>query len=223
LRPPAAPRSRQAALDEEQLALLLRALEGSDLHPPALLAALTGLRRGELLALRWQDVDLAACTLAVRRSLEQTRAGLRFKPPKSRSGLRSLALPGLACEELRRLAAGAGRSGDGPRAAGAEDLVFARPDGRPLEPDAFSATFHDAMLRLGFPGVHLHTLRHSHASQLLRAGASPVEVARRLGHASPVVTLTTYAHLLPGEDAEAARLVEERLRAAMSRLGGSAR
>lgn len=210
-------RAEQPVLDEEGLALLLHSLEGTRLWTPALLAATTGLRRGELLALRWDDVDFQAGALTVCRSLEQTRQGLRFKEPKTRSSRRRISLPGLAIEALLRHRAEQARERLRLGAAYRDNgLVFAEADGRPVEPDPFSAAFHDAAARLGFPRVHLHTLRHTHASQLLRGGVSVTEVSKRLGHATPLVTLTVYAHVLRGEDVEAARLVDRRLRAALA-------
>jgi len=80
-------------IDEAETAVLLEKVAGSRLYLPILLAVTTGLRRGEILALRWQDVNLEAATLAVRRSLEQTTAGLKFKQPKTQKGRRVAALP----------------------------------------------------------------------------------------------------------------------------------
>jgi integrase len=100
--PPRPQRKEMQVVDEAGTARLLQAVEGARLHMPVLLAVMTGMRRGEILALRWQDTDLEKGQVAVRRSLEQTRDGLRFKQPKTGKGMRSVALPGIAVQALRR-------------------------------------------------------------------------------------------------------------------------
>jgi integrase len=146
--------------------------------------------------------------LRVERSLEQTRAGLRFKPPKTRSGRRAVSLATSTVELLRahrrqqaeqRLKAGAGRITD-------EDLVFSRADGSPYPPDTLSRDW----WRLG-TGVELHSLRHWHASALIASGMDVVAVSKRLGHSSPTITLSVYAHLFHSNDRRAAEAIEKAL------------
>lgn len=99
--PPSAERKEMRALDEDETAKLLGLLDGNRLHTPVLLAVTTGLRRGEILGLRWGDVDLKAGTLTVVQSLEQTKEGLRFKSPKTHRSRRSIALPAMTIDALR--------------------------------------------------------------------------------------------------------------------------
>lgn len=207
------------ALDEVQTLTLLDGAVGTELHAPLVIAASTGLRRGELLALRWQDVDLAAATLAVRQSVVESRAGdLSFKLPKTPKSRRVVALPQMAVRILMehhrsqletKLAIGS--------AYADHNLVFPRLDGRPWSPDAFSCAFRALTRRLQLP-IRLHDLRHTHATQLLRQGIHPKIVSERLGHATVAITLDTYSHVLDGMDREAADSVDRALSAARKPL-----
>ena len=200
-------------LDADQIAAVLDALKGSRLHPIAALAFATGMRRGELLALRWCNVDLDRATIKVEHSLEQTKAGLRFKGPKSKHGRRSISLPPSAVTTLNkhrreqleiRMALGMGKPD-------ADALVFCNHDGTPISPNSFSVTWGTAIKRAGFDAT-FHACRHSHASALISAGIDVVSVARRLGHSSPVITLSTYAHLFENKDDTAADAIEKILK-----------
>jgi integrase len=188
--------------------------EPHSLYSIAALALGTGMRRGELCGLVWGAVDLDAATVRVERSLEETKAGLRFKAPKTRHGRRVVSLPASVVDVLRqhrrqqleqRLLLGLGRPGDG-------DLVFARPDGSPLSPDNLSRDWRRAVKSLKLPAVMFHALRHSHASALIAAGLDVVAVSRRIGHASPAITLRVYAHKFAASDAAAAEAIERALK-----------
>jgi len=191
------------------------ALDGHEFAAPAVTALFTGLRRGEILALRWSNVDLTAKLLKVRESLEQTKAGLRFKPPKSRAGVRDVALPDIIIEVLReqrkrllerRLLLGQGKLSD-------NDLVFPAWDGSPQGPEAFSAAWARFAQEHGLE-VTFHELRHTHASQLIDAGVPLPEIAHRLGHSSPAITLSTYAHMFTKDDSKAAKAINDALNGA---------
>jgi integrase len=211
--PPKVEAAEVQILDADQIAALLDVLKGSRLHPIAALAFATGMRRGELLALRWQNVDLGRATLKVEQSLEQTKDGLRFKSPKSKYGRRTISLPPTAVamlsqhrkEQLEiRMALGMGKPA-------ADALVFCNHDGEPISPNGFSVTWGNAVSQAGF-NVTFHACRHSHASALIAAGIDVVSVSRRLGHSSPVITLGTYAHLFRNTDTRAAEAIEKMLK-----------
>ena len=134
--------------------------------------------------------------------MEKTRAGLRIKSPKSARSKRSISLAPAVVTELRahwktqqeqRLALGLGK-------APGDALVFANYDGALLKPDQLSGQFAGAMEAAGLPHVTLHTLRHTHASQLIAAGIDILTISRRLGHHSPTITLNVYGHLLTTAD-----------------------
>jgi integrase len=159
------------------------------------------MRRSEMLALRWQDIDLDAGRLTIERSLEQTAAGgVKPKSPKTRAGRRTISLPPRLVAELRthwrdqqeqRLGMGLGKA---PEAA----PVFATADGQHLSPKGVTRAWPRAMAEIGMSGVTLHSLRHIHASVLIASGMDVLTVSRRLGHASAVVTLKVYGHLIHG-------------------------
>lgn len=167
-------------------------------------AALTGMRRGELVALRWDDVDLDEATLAVCRSVGKGSDGVYDKAPKTDAGRRVVELDEHLVDVLkahrkaqaeRRLAIGPGWRDNG--------LVFCEVDGSPIHPDRLSRRWTDAVRReaapLGLPTIRLHDLRHSHASQLLAAEVRPDVVTERLGHSSVAFTLQTYGHRYAGD------------------------
>ena len=142
--------------------------------------------------------------------MEQTKAGLRIKPPKTRNAKRSISLPAFAAAELRahilrlnerRLALGLGR-------AGGDDLLFPTWDGQLRSPNQISLKFRLALKSIGVTGATFHSLRPTHASALIAAGVDPLTISRRLGHGSATVTLTVYGHLMRGTDAKAAEMVE---------------
>jgi integrase len=187
-----------------------RVVIGRNLCVPALLLLLTGMRRNEVLALRWGRVDLGRNIIKVQESLEFTKAhGIRFKPPKSKAGRRDITLPDFLVETLReyrkaqlelRLKLGAGKLQD-------DDLLFTDIGGAPLSPNAVSAAWSDYATRIGLPEVTFHALRHTHASQLIDQGVDIVTISKRLGHAKPDITLRIYAHLFRKDDGKAAEAI----------------
>ena len=142
------------------------------------------------------------------RLLEQTKKhGIRFKVPKSRAGRRDLTLPDALVDALRefrreqlelRLKLGAGKLPD-------DALLFANPEGEPRAPSSVSRAWSDAT------GVGYHNLRHTHASQLIAADVDIVTISKRLGHASPAITLAVYAHMFNKTDAKAAAAINAAL------------
>jgi integrase len=200
---PKAPATEAPALQLAEIPKMFAAVRGRNLFSIAVVALGTGMRRGELCALRWQDVDLDGAKLKVEQSLEETRkSGLRFKSPKSARGRRSISLSPAVVAELRahwkaqqeqRLSLGLG--GSTP-----DGLVFANWDGSTRLPNGLTKEFAEAMESGGLPHVTLHTLRHTHASHLITSGIDILTISRRLGHSSPAITLTVYGHLLTSED-----------------------
>ena len=193
-------------LKADEVKTVLDALKDSDIFPIVALALATGARRSELLALRWCDVDLERGALRIEHSLEQTRGVLKLKSPKTRAGRRAIQLPAFAVDVLRqhrkdqlelRLKLGMGKPD-------ADAYVFSKHDGSPLGPNGFSHTWRRELERAGLPRVTFHSLRHSHASALIRAGLDVVRVSRQLGHSKPTITLSTYAHEFEAIDTGAA-------------------
>jgi integrase len=171
------------------------------------------MRRGEIAALRWGDVDFDGSTIRVARAAEQTNAGLAFKAPKTKAGRRAISIPPSIVAELRDhwRRQQEGRLGLGMGKAGPYELVFARADGSPWPPDSLTTAWQKTVTALKLPKVTLHALRHTHVSQLIASGLDVVTVSRRIGHSNPTVTLAVYAHLFGNTDERAADVVETAL------------
>jgi integrase len=195
---------QMVTLDHQQARRLLEAAASPQRAgwwaPLVLLAVATGARRGELLALRWSDIDLDAGTVAISRSLRRGEAGLRYKAPKTRAGLRTVGLGPSTVAALRRLRAEQAerRLAFGAAYNAADDLVVCQVDGAPLRPDHVSSEFRRLAEAAGLPAeVHLHTLRHSAASFLAAAGVPASDIAAQLGHADGgSLALRVYVHPL---------------------------
>ena len=173
-------------------------------HMPAVLAALCGLRRGEIAALRWRHLDLDRAQLSVTESAEQTRSGVRYKAPKNDKG-RTVTLPAMVVAELRahqlRQAEELLRLGLRP----AEDtFVCAREDGKPQQPNSIGHAWDRFLAATKLPRIRFHDLRHSHATAMLKSNINPKIVSERLGHSRVSLTLDTYSHVIPGMQEEAA-------------------
>lgn len=215
--PPKVRRPEMTALTAQQTAQLLAVAEGDRLYVPVLVAVSSGLRRGELLGLRWRDLDLETGILTVQQALETNQDGsVGFKSPKTPRSRRSLPLGPTTVAALRRhrVAQDELRLAAGPSYCD-YDLVFAQPGGRAWRPSAFSVAFGRLVRKSGLPHVRLHDLRHSHASQLLSQGVNVKVVSERLGHSSVAITLDVYAHTVPTMQAQAIEAYDQVLRDAM--------
>ena len=213
--PPRVTPVEMKALDEDGLVPLLGVVRDTKLHLPTPLAAVTGLCRGELLALRWSDVDLETGECRVVRSLQETPDGVGFKAPKTARGRRVVLLPRLAVSALK--AHRASQNGERLRLGTAyedQDLILARADGSPWPPSQFSSEFARLVKKRGIR-CRFHDLRHSHASQLLRQGVPVKVVSERLGHASASITLDVYSHVLPGMQQAAVEKIDAMFGAAV--------
>ena len=203
-------------LTAEQSVRLLDAIKHTRTYWPALIASMTGMRRGEVLGLRWKNVDLERETLRVVESIEQTKTGLRFKAPKTEKA-RAITLPAYAVEELRRLKAQQAEEllMLGIRQNG-QTLVCGQADGNPLQPRSLTHEFTRLVARLkDLPRVRFHDLRHSHATQMLLAGVHPKVAQERLGHSTITTTLDLYSHVTETMQTDAAARLDAVFRAAL--------
>jgi integrase len=204
------PRPREIVpIDEAQAAWLVTVAEGTRLYIPIMLAICTGLRRGEILGLKWSDLDSARAVLQVRRALEETKAGVAFKEPKSKSGRREVAVPAVALAALEQHRSRQ-KGFRGMLADGYQDheLICCVEDGAIWKPSAFTSAYRALLTRRKLTGPNFHALRHAHASHLLKAGVDAKVISKRLGHSRASFTMDVYAHLMPGQDEEAAKRID---------------
>jgi len=184
---------------------LVEAADGTALYTPVLLWLTTGLRRGELLGLMWGDLDRETGRLSVVRSLEETKMGLLLKVPKTSRSARLLPLPQVAldCLTQHELAQKAHRLRAGP-AFQVHNLIFPGADGCQQRPRNVSKAFTALVSKADIIKVSMYSLRHTHITELLRAGTHLKVVSERAGHSSVAFTLQRYAHALPDMQQDAA-------------------
>ncbi len=211
---PPRPQSREMrTLDRDGLNTFLEATRQTPYYTLFLMASHTGLRRSELLGLRWKDMDLDLGTLSVVQTLHHLKDGRTvFEAPKSAKGRRMVALTPSAALTLKahreRLEADLALLGT-PLVG--DRLVFSNLDGNPFLPDTITHVFVKIARRAGLPGIRFHDLRHTHASLMLKQGIHPKIVSERLGHSTVSITLDTYSHVLPGLQEAAALRFEDAL------------
>ena len=213
--PPRAVRPQVQTWTAQEARRFLAVAEGDTYSPVWLLALLTGLRRGEILGLRWKDVDLERASLHIHQNLVEIGSQLRFQEPKTASSRRHVALTPASVVALteHQVVQAEKRSLLGP-AWRDNDLVFTVGDGGPIAPRNLTRRFAQLVHKAGLPRIRLHDLRHTHATALLKDGVHAKVVSDRLGHASIAITLDTYSHVLPDMQRHAiagidAALVEE--------------
>lgn len=216
VRPPKVEKHRMTTYDMPQTAALLDALKGERIYIPAMLAVLCGLRRGEIAALRWRNVDLEKGSLAVVESVEQMNGRVRLKETKS-GRVRTVALPLTARDELRahRLAQAQNMFKLGVRLAD-DSFVCALEDGSPMQPTFITHEWVRAIKGTNLPCYRFHDLRHAHATHMLTSGTHVKVASERLGHSKVGITLDLYSHVLPGMQEDAAAKVDAALRAAQN-------
>jgi integrase len=200
-------------LSADEATALLEAARGDRFRALYVLAITTGLRRGELLGLRWRDGDLEHGVLRVGRALVREGGRYRLSETKTKRGHRSIRLTSQAVSAL-----GAHRKRqleERMRLAGLyedQDLIFASQKGTPLNPENLvKRSFKPLLKRAGLPEIRFHDLRHTCATLLLGSGVHPKLVQELLGHAAIALTLDTYSHFLPSMGDQTARAMEDTL------------
>jgi integrase len=207
--PPRITRAQIRTWSAREVRTFLNHVRSDRLYAAYVLAATTGMRRGEVLGSRWQDVDLDHGRVSVSQTLVVVSGyDVQYSEPKTAKGRRMIALDSQTTEALKewRESQLVERAlwGDAYEDA---DLMFCREDGKPLHPDQFSDAFWRHVAAAKLPRIRFHDLRHTHATLALAAGVHPKVVSERLGHASIVITLDTYSHAIPAMQETAAELV----------------
>lgn len=209
-KPPRPNRSRAQNIEcwePAELAAFLESVKGSRLEAAWRLAAMTGMRRGEVLGLRWCDVDLDGSRIAVRNAIVSVAYEVLESSPKSHQArvidldpkTTALLRSHRERHERERMEIGSEYDDRG--------LVTCAENGSPIHPQSFSQAFAKAIERAGLRKIRLHDLRHTHATIAVKAGVPVKVISERLGHESPAFTLKQYAHVMPGMQAEAAELI----------------
>jgi integrase len=206
--PPRIERRDMKVWNVETISTALQLAQSWRVHIPMVLAALCGLRRGEIAALRWRHVDLDRAQLSVVESAEQTKAGVRYKAPKNGKG-RTVALPVMVVSELRahRLRQAQELLQLGVR-LNDETFVCAREDGEALQPNSIGHAWDRFLASTELPRIRFHDLRHSHATIMLKSNIHPKIVSERLGHSRVALTMDTYSHVIPGMQEGAAAAID---------------
>ena len=204
--PPRPERKEMAALDTEGVGRLLEAADGFRYRDVFFVALYTGLRRSEILALRWTEVDIERKALGIIAGLHCLEGqGLVLLATKTKTSRRQIAISEEIVDIFRKLKGSQMLSRMELGSVWQEKgFVFTRPDGSPLNPARVTNEFAKVAKAAGFPGFRLHDLRHTHATLMLKAGVNPKVVSERLGHSSVNITLDTYSHVLPSLQEDAA-------------------
>ena len=208
---PPRPRARLASeiafWEPHELRTFLESVSGHRLEAAWHVAAMTGMRRGEALGLRWKDVDLTAARISVRQALVSVGYEIITSTPKTHQS-RVIDLDVGTVDHLRahRQRQQAGRNKWGIDYQD-RDLVFRKEDGIPIHPHTFSQAFERLIAKTGLPRIRLHDLRHTHATIAAKEGVRVKVISERLGHETPAFTMKQYAHVLPGMQAEAAQVI----------------
>jgi integrase len=206
-------RHEMEVLSPEQSRTLLSAISGDELEALYMLALTTGMRQGELLALKWRDIDLDAGWLRIHATVRKLHGAFIYAPPKTKRSRRGVALTAMAVESLKlhRVRQAKAKALVGP-AWQQNDLVFADAVGGPLEGRyVLRHYFRPLLQRAGLPLIRFHDLRHTTATLLLAQGVHPKVVSEMLGHTTIGITLDTYSHVLPQMQREAASTLDRLL------------
>ena len=211
VKPPKPTPKEMRSLSPEEASKLLRVTHGGRFEALYVLAVTTGMRQGELLALRWQDVDLESAVLSVRRTLTRDGGRIVIGEPKTKRSRRSIHLTPQATGALRRHLERQLREievlGDSYDDQG---LIFTTDTGAPINPSNLrQRSFKPLLKRAELPHVRFHDLRHTCATLLLTRGTHPKFVQELLGHATVAITLDTYSHVIPSMGDQTARAMQD--------------
>lgn len=197
--------------DTQEIGRILTLAESTPYGPVFRLMAYTGIRRGEAVALKWENIDLERGVVSIVATAQRHKGkGIVLQPPKSAAGRRGIAIDNGTVDILRahrghqmlyQMALGVAFKDHG--------LVFPGPMGGLLDPSVLTRNFKKVARKVGHPGVRLHDLRHGHAAGLMKSGVYPKTIQERLGHSTPAFTLQVYGHVAAGAQAEAANAFAE--------------
>lgn len=208
--PPKAKKYKAKYLTDKQTEELINKAKGTDIYIPIMIAIYTGARRGEVLGLNWNNVNLEKGIIKIVDNLCTTKSGLIIKEPKTGSGVRTIAISKTLVDILKRYKV---KQIENKIKLGRvyqeNNMVCCYEDGRLFNPKRFSAKFRELLERNSLPIVRFHDLRHSHASLLVKLGVKPKVISERLGHSNIAITMDLYSHLYEEADIEVANKFEK--------------
>ena len=191
-------------LTEQEIWALLARAKGTPLDMLLHLAITTGMRQGELLGLKWRDVQWDRAVILVNRQLKRVSGGLKLAPLKTEQSKRAVQIGKSTLEKL------GSHLDEYSRSVSIEDeMIFAHKDGRPYRPEWVLREFKSLLAQAGIRDIRFHDLRHTAASLMLSSGMPVIQVSRQLGHSQPSTTLNVYGHFIPGLSQDAAEKVDE--------------
>ncbi len=208
--PPKAKKYKASFLTDKQTEELIAKARNTDIYIPIMIAIYTGARRGEILALNWNNVDLEKGIIKIVDNLCATTNGLIIKQPKTNSGIRTIAISKSLVKILKNHKINQMKNkirlGENYKD---NNMVCCYEDGHLFNPKRFSAKFNELLQGNNLPIVRFHDLRHSHASLLVKMGVQPKEISSRLGHSNIGITMDLYSHLYEETDREVANMFEK--------------
>lgn len=191
--PPRPERKEVVVLEPERIGAILETARLSPVGGLVYLALCTGMRKGELLGLRWTDIDWDTGSIQVRRSLVRVGGQIVVKDTKTKGSRRSVPVDRMVLSRLRSM-----------KTTSSSEYVFARQNGKdPMDPSTVSHQFARIAAKAGVPGLRFRDLRHAHATVLLSQGVNPKVIQERLGHSTIAVTMDIYSHVAPTMQREA--------------------
>lgn len=208
--PPKPKKYEAKFLTDEQTNLLINKIKDTDIYIPVIIAIYTGMRRGEILGLNWQNVNFDKKYIRVVQELSCTKQGLKILPPKTNKSTRNIAIPDTLVKILKNHRAEQIKN---KLLFGSEyqnsDMVCTYQNGKLFYPKRFSAKFNEFLKKNDLPMIRFHDLRHSHASLLVKIGVQPKVISERLGHSNIGITMDLYSHLYENADREVADMFDK--------------
>lgn len=208
--PPKAKKFKAKYLTDKQTEELIETAKKSDIYIPVMIAIYTGARRGEVLGLSWENVNLEKGYIRIIDNLCATKNGLVIKETKNNTSNRTIAISDTLIKILKMHKI---KQMENKLRLGCfyhdNNMVCCYEDGRMYNPKRFSAKFHELLEKNNLPIIRFHDLRHSHASLLVKLGVQPKEISQRLGHSNIGITMDLYSHLYEETDREVANIFDK--------------
>ena len=212
--PPKAKKYKANFLTDEQTKKLLEIAKKTDIYIPVAIAVYTGARRGEILGLRWDNVNLDKGYVKIVDNLCSTNNGVIIKQPKTNNGIRTIAISKNLINILKKHTI---TQLENKMLFGNcyqdNNLVCCYENGKNFNPKRFSAKFNELLKKNNLPIIRFHDLRHSHASLLVKLGVKPKEISERLGHSNIGITMDLYSHLYEESDKQIADMFDQLIKA----------